>query len=334
MKSNKRNLLPGLAFFLISLAGSAPAFSQASPGLREQINKIQTLIDQKGGKWVAGETSMSGLSPEEVQSRIGLTFTEMKEAPLPETPSERLPSSVDWRNAGGNFVTPIRNQAKCGDCWAFALTGALESYVMREQNAPGADLDLSEQVMLSCSGIGSCNGGTLNGNFLQRTGLPPESDYPYTAADGTCSSAAPGWENEAYKIDGWAPVSHSLSAIKSALAKYGPLPTGMLVYEDLMHYKSGVYSYTTGKKLGGHAVIIVGYNDAGQYLTVKNSWGTGWGENGFFRIAYSEMDNSVNFGLSTIAFRASKDEVPVGEAVRAGAWSRVAPMFEPLAAWK
>jgi hypothetical protein len=46
------------------------------------------------------------------------------------------------------------------------------------------------------------------------------------------------------------------------------------------------------------------------------------------------MDTVVNFGMSAIAYRTAKDERPVGEAAREGAWQRVARMFEPLAAWK
>jgi C1A family cysteine protease len=238
-------------------------------------------------------------------------------------------------------VTGVRNQKKCGSCWAFALTAGLESYVLRTQNKPGKDVDLSEQVMVSCSGVGSCNGGTLDADYLQSTGLPLETDYPYTATDGNCSSASPGWEKTAYKIGGWNSVSHTLASMKSALVKYGPLPTAMWVYEDFMHYKSGVYSYTTGKKLGGHAVVIVGYNDAEQYFTVKNSWGPGWGEDGFFRIAYSEITDSVGFGFSTIAYQSTAKVGASWQSQETGttlfnadeSWKRVAPMFEPLLQW-
>ena len=336
MKNKKSHFFPGLAVFIVSLACNAPAFSQTAPGVREQIDRIQALIDQNGGKWVAGETSLSGLSREEWLRRVGLSITELAAPPVPDSPADRVPSGVDWRNANGNFVSGIRNQKTCGSCWSFALTGALESYVMRAQNTPGADLDLSEQVLLSCSGVGSCNGGTLNADYLQTTGLPPEADYPYTATDGVCSAASAGWQNETYKINGWGSVSHSLSSIKSALAKYGPLPTAMIVYEDLMHYKSGVYSYTTGNKLGGHAVLLVGYSDAGQYFIVKNSWGTGWGENGFFRLAYSELSSVTSFGLNTIAYKSNNPKgyyaAPTGFN-SADAWVRTAPMFEPLLQW-
>ena len=77
-------------------------------------------------------------------------------------------------------------------------------------------------------------------------------------------------------------------------------------------------------------MLLVGYNDAEQYFTLKNSWSPAWGEQGFFRIAYSEMDSVVDFGLSTIAYRAAKDEAPVGEAVLAP----MASMFKGLASWK
>lgn len=333
MTNIKKSVISGAAALLLSAAWAAQAFSQTAPGVREQIDNIQALIDKNGGKWVAGETSLSGLSREEWQQRVGLSFTELKGAPLADLPADRLPASLDWRSAGGNFVTGVRNQKKCGDCWAFALTGALESYAMRRQNAPGADLDLSEQVLLSCSGIGSCNGGTLDGAYLQNTGLPLESAYPYTAADGSCASAAPGWQNSVYRIDGWGTVSRSVNSLKAALAKYGPLPTGMMVYEDLMHYKSGVYSYTAGKKLGGHAVIIVGYNDADQSFTVKNSWGPGWGEGGFFRIAYSEVTGSASFGMSTIAYKANAGKETARPFDQDSAWARVAPLFGPLLQW-
>ena len=79
----------------------------------------------------------------------------------------------------------------------------------------------------------------------------------------------------------------------------------MLVYEDFRHYKSGIYSRVSGKYLGGHAVLLVGYNDDEEYFMVKNSWGPDWGEDGYFRIAYSEMRSRVFFGgLYSLAYHA------------------------------
>ena len=330
----KKSLLT-ISMLLLAATSGAPAFSQQNltGGVKEQIKSVQDAIKAKGAKWTAGETNISA-SREDWKFLVGLNFEPIEAEPVPLGFPARLPAALDWRDANGNYVTAPRNQKKCGSCWAFAMTGGLEAYTLLKQNTPNTDIDLSEQVLISCSGIGSCNGGRISPGFLQSSGLPLESAYPYTATDGSCDAAAAGWQSSAYKIGAWGSVAQKLDSIKTALVKYGPLPTAMMVYEDFMHYKTGVYSYTTGKKLGGHAVLIVGYNDAEQYFIVKNSWDTGWGENGFFRVAYSELNSVVSFGLSTVAYRATKDEVPVGEAVRSANMEKVAAMLAPTAAWK
>jgi predicted phage tail protein len=82
----------------------------------------------------------------------------------------------------------------------------------------------------------------------------------------------------------------------------------MAVYEDFyLHYVSGVYSYAYGNHVGDHAILIVGYEDnstypGGGYFRVKNSWSPSWGEDGFFRIAYSELNSVVQFGDWTVAY--------------------------------
>ena len=300
-------------------AGAVSAEQRAE--VRARVEGVQEAIRAGGARWVAGETALSGLSGEEWHNLAGLNFEPMEGTMAPEISVKGLPSSIDWRSANGNFVTPPKQQKKCGSCWAFAMTGALESYVLRTQHRPGQDLDLSEQVMLSCSGVGGCGGGVLFPRYLEKTGLPPESAYPYAAVKTSCSDAAPGWEDSAYKIENWGFVWDSVSKIKAALVQYGPLPTSMRVYEDLMHYKSGVYSYTSGKGLGGHAVLLVGYDDAEQCFIVKNSWGTDWGEGGFFRIDYSELRSRVLFGLVTVAYYPDAD-------AKASALERRSPLLD------
>ena len=336
MKKNVKVFAKVSAVFLAFLAGNTLSFAQdaLSGNAKDQIAAVQARIQEKGAKWVAGETSLSNMPREEQLMRVGLNFQ-----PIPAPPIEEpvvfasQPASLDWRDNNGNYVSAVTNQKSCSSCWAFAMTAGLESNVMRTQNN-AAPVDLSEQVMLSCSGAGSCKGGSLNANYLQTTGLPPEAVYPYTATDGSCAAAAPGWQSTAYKIAAWGSVSRNLAAIKAALNEYGPLPTGFYVYEDFMYYKSGIYTYATGRRLGGHAVLLVGYNDAEQYFIVKNSWGPAWGDKGFFKIAYSEMENSVSFGLSTIAYRskaAQRGLETINKAVESlnmdGRWGRVEQLF-------
>jgi len=306
---NRKNLLKLLPSVLALLVFAGISFAQdlSSFAPEEQVAKINALLAKKGGKpgWVAGITSLSRLSPEEWALRNGLNFRPLKAPPIAKSELEiDTPAGIDWRNNGGNYVSGIRNQGTCGSCWAFSLTAGLEAYVMRTRRRPGAAPDLSEQVMLSCSGLGSCMGATsLDGDYIKTTGLPPEKDYPYIAGNGDCAAAAQGWQQRTEKIMSWSSIPQELSALKAALVKFGPLPTALLAFQDLEHYKSGIYTHVAGILPLGHAVLLVGYNDAEQYFIVKNSWGTDWGEDGYFRIAYSQMDNEVRFGISTVAMQ-------------------------------
>ncbi|MBF0458898.1 MAG: RICIN domain-containing protein [Nitrospirae bacterium] len=283
-------------------------------GVNLRPEEINASIEAAGAQWHAGETSVSGLTYEQKRRLCGTMPSASggaKKPALPLQTGETPPASLDWRNNYGNWVTDIRDQGNCGSCWAFSTTAALESYSLMKSNSPGADnntpaaIDLSEQVLLSCGGAGDCeNGGYLDraSDFLRNTGLPSESCYPYTHTDGSCSKACSNRTSSSSTIKSWQWVSATVSSLKDALGRYGPLVVSMEVYDDFYYYKSGIYSYTSGGDLGGHAILLVGYNDAQQYFIVKNQWGKSWGEQGYFRIAYSQVTSVVQFGAETIAY--------------------------------
>merc|ERR1711948_243700 len=87
--------------------------------------------------------------------------------------------------------------------------------------------------------------------------------------------------SSAYAING-------VANMQKEIATNGPIQVAFMVYKSFMSYKSGVYSKHKYEFIpeGGHAVKIVGYGtlDGVDYWTVANSWGTTWGEEGFFRI--------------------------------------------------
>lgn len=72
---------------------------------------------------------------------------------------------------------------------------------------------------------------------------------------------------------------------------YGPMQTAFSVYQDFYSYRSGIYKYTSGAYLGGHAVKVIGWGNLNgvNYWIVQNSWGASWGEAGFFRIRFNEL---------------------------------------------
>ncbi|MFA5110080.1 MAG: C1 family peptidase [Desulfobaccales bacterium] len=295
--------LAGLAVIFSLIAFNALAFGS-------ELSDIKKAIKEKKAKWEAGETSVSVLPDHLRQYRAKMDKPKVLDTDTfisAEPFLTGLASSLDWRNNDGlNYVSPVRDQGNCASCWAFATTAALESYFMIQEKVPGSGEDLAEQILVSCAGIGSCSGGDIRNasNFIRDTGLPPEMDYSYTATNGTCDSATSGWEQSSYRIGAWSYVcvSPSVDAIKGALVTYGPLVTTMNVFSDFFSYVSGIYSYVSGSYAGAHAVLIVGYDDIDQCFVVKNSWGTGWGEGGFFKIAYSQCNSSVNFGLYSLAY--------------------------------
>jgi C1A family cysteine protease len=301
--------------WIFCLASFCLLLLNASLSSAAEIDEVRRAIQSRGAKWIAQENPISLLPREERKRRLGAIeeaasvqerVKDYSSAPV------SLPPAFDWRNvSGNNYVTPVRDQGSCGSCWAFATTAGIESKALITYNRPGTNRNLSEQIVLSCSGAGSCDGGSVGGasNFLRTTGTNQESCYTYTAQNGNCSSACSNWQTTTHKIDHWSSVasgsSPAASTLKNAIYTNGPIVAVYDVYSDFYAYHAGVYSYASGEYEGGHAILIVGWNDMESAFIVKNSWGTGWGDSGFFRIAYSELAGSTRFARFAYAYGAA-----------------------------
>lgn len=247
--------------------------------------------------WAAAETSVSRLGAGERGRLCGvpLEVIEWEEEQANQQPpmlsaNYSYPPALDWRSYGGmDWTTPIRDQGECASCAAFATAGAIESRVEIAQGNAGLNPNLSEGHTFFC-GCGSCCGSGWYPNqamdFARDTGVVDEVCFPYADQNQSCDLCG-GWRNRVTQISDWEGIT-SVDEMKQTLVDHGPFQATMRVYTDFFDYAGGVYAHTWGALEGGHAVTIVGYDDYQGYWIAKNSWGTGWGEAGWFRIAYGE----------------------------------------------
>ena len=183
------------------------------PPIPPEIETVSGSVQAADKGWVAAENPIAALPKEERQRIMGALTPDDTGANIYNfwrSARSDPPSSFDWRNAGGNnYVTPVRDQGTCGSCWAFASIAALESHLLISSDQHDASLDLSEQIVLSCSGAGDCaDGGYVSSasDFLRDTGTRAENCYPYAETDGSCSQACSGWQDETFNLYDWSYV--------------------------------------------------------------------------------------------------------------------------------
>lgn len=272
-----------------------------------RLAQVRASIHQHGATWQAGDTAISALPDDQFKRRLGArppagqTLADIEAAAaikrvtaLTEPRHAGAPAAFDLRNVGGkNFITPIKDQGSCGSCVSFGVCAVMEGTLRVEAGDPTLPIDLSEAHLFYCHGraLGrTCDTGWIPDEALETcktTGIVDEGCYPYTDADQDCTGRCSNWQQRLHKVTQFH-VLTATSDMKTWLATKGPLTACFIVYGDFRYYKSGIYRHVSGEQLGGHCVSIVGYDDSTRCWICKNSWGAGWGENGFFKIGYGE----------------------------------------------
>lgn len=225
--------------------------------------------------------------------------------PLPVT--DDFPSAFDLR--AQNRVTPVKDQGSYGTCWSFATFASLESAL-----TPTETWDFSEDNLVNLHGydLGYNDGGNYDmaTAYLARwSGPVSEADDPYP--DHYSPQGLPVSKHVQNVI--FLPPRSGAGdndAIKWALLNYGAVATSMYWSENYYLSSSQAYYYN-GSLSSNHAVAIVGWDDnfdrslfggsAGQppgngAFIVKNSWGTSFGNKGYFFVSY--YDSRIGLDLA------------------------------------
>lgn len=251
------------------------------------------------------------VTPDDAKGTAGRSF-----------PSSAMPSPTNPQFSWREKLAPARNQQFCGSCWAFAVVGAYEG----SQSLLNAEsLDLAEQQLVNCvpphplAGGDNCRGNMPEAalDWMAANGAPYEQAVPYKGSMASCNLKV---DRSDTRAAGWGFVSEddpqsvpSEAALKQAIAEHGPVAATLYVTDAFQSYTGGVFDEGASGH-PNHAIDIVGWDDARKAWHVRNSWGPGWGEDGYAWVRYGS--NSIGYLASWVdAEKLTKPE-PAGTEYR------------------
>jgi cathepsin L len=236
--------------------------------------------------FLLGLNNLATWTNSEYQALLGRIDTDLEVPELPATRAvQALPVTYSWKDQGK--VQDVKDQGRCGGCWAFGSIGAQESMWAINKNTL---YSLSEQNLLDCvTTCYACNGGNAIYAYSyvisrQAGGFNLETSYPYEGKRGTCRYSSAGATT---KIVAQGQARQDETALQNVVYQYGPVTVAIdASHNSFQLYRTGVYSESlcSSRQLD-HEVLLVGWGtDPSSYWLVKNSWGTRWGELGYIKM--------------------------------------------------
>merc|ERR1712025_675346 len=237
------------------------------------------------------------------------------------------PPSWSWGDVEGrNFLTQTKNQhipQYCGSCWAQAATSSLSDRIKIARNAAWPDINIAPQVLISCGPMDGCHGGDAGvaNKWMAENGITDETCAIYVARGhdngmpcskvSRCETCWP--ETGCYRpqhyftyyVDEYGDVEgdNQEEAMMKEIYNRGPISCGVSVTDELVAYTGGIFTDLTNATEINHDISVVGYGeeDGQKFWIVRNSWGTYWGENGYFRLARGVNNIGIEGGYCSWA---------------------------------
>jgi cathepsin B len=312
-------------------ANKKPILKPLSEELINYVNKIGTT-------WTAEKNKFQSWSLESIKRLMGVPADHIGKPSrlkqLTHADVKDLPENFDARDEWPNCPTikEVRDQASCGSCWAFGAVEAMSDRICIASNGQ-QNFHLSAEDLVDCCGSCGfgCNGGfpesawewyvrtgiVTGGNYNSSEGcqpysipacdhhvngtLPPcQGEQPTPKCHRTCRSgySTPYKQDKHFGKKAYS-IGSDPAQIQQEIMTNGPVEGAFTVYSDFLSYKSGVYQYTTGQELGGHAIKILGWGveDSTPYWLVANSWNQDWGDKGFFKILRGSDECGIESGI-------------------------------------
>jgi len=217
-------------------------------------------------------------------------------------PSATLGLRAFYDLANSDNMPPIYDQLELGSCTANAVAGAVDFERKKQGEAFMTPSRLfiyyNERVIEGT--VGSDSGAEIRDGIktVATQGVCEESEWPYDVSKFANDPPAPCYANaKKYLSLQYQRVPQTLPAIKTVLSQGRIIPFGFTCYPELESDQAAQSGYVGMPKpgeqpIGGHAVCIVGCNDAERVFRFRNSWGSDWGVRGYGFLPYAYVLNS------------------------------------------